>query len=75
MKMLYFLAKFGFIMLGSAFSASFIPPEFSVILGIAFFLGFFGLVLFGKKFREISVLFLAEDFQSLRSVSRSDDTV
>lgn len=59
MKMLYFLAKFGFIMLGSAFSASFIPPEFSVILGIAFFLGFFGLVLFGKKFREISVLFLA----------------
>ena len=57
--MLYLIAKFGFVMLGSAFVASFIPPEFSAVSGIVLAFGFFGFLMFGKSFREKAALFLA----------------
>ena len=57
--MLYLIAKFGFTMLGSAFIASFIPPEFSAVSGIILAFGFFGFLMFGKNFREKAALVLA----------------
>ncbi len=55
----YLITKFGFAMLCAAFIASFIPPELSAVFGGVFLFGFFGLLFFGKNFREKSALLLA----------------
>ena len=55
----YLITKFGFVMLISAFIASFAPIEFSFIAALVLVFGFIGFLFFGKGFREKAALFLA----------------
>lgn len=57
--MTYFIAVFGFIMLAAAFSASFFEPVYIIILMAASVFGGVGFCFFGKKSRDIVLLFAA----------------
>ena len=57
--MTYFIAVFGFIMLAATFSASFFEPVYIIILMAASVFGGVGFCFFGKKSRDIVLLFAA----------------
>lgn len=57
--MVLFITVFSFIMLGSAFIASFIRPEISIILIICLLVGALGTLVFGKKYFKTALLFFA----------------
>ncbi len=57
--MVLFVTAFSFIMLISAFIASFIRPEISIILIICLIVGALGTLVFGKKYIKTALLFFA----------------